>query len=89
MAQKIKLKGVSMDSKNLTAKELEVLQQQKEEELTLMVEAFSNLEDGVPLFDFQNASEEERKAILEQLESFSLTDYDDDIPMDIQAQWQD
>ncbi|MCR2100959.1 hypothetical protein [Campylobacter upsaliensis] len=72
--------------KNLTAKELEILEQEKVKEITLMVEAFSNLEDGVPLFDFENASENERQAILKQLAEFS--NYDEDIPLNIQEEWQ-
>ncbi|MCR2066870.1 hypothetical protein [Campylobacter helveticus] len=74
-----------MENKNLTAKELEALEQEKVRELTLMVEAFSNLEDGVPLFDFENASDEEKQAILKQLAEFS--NYDEDIPENIQEQW--
>lgn len=72
--------------KNLTARELEALEQEKAREITLMVEAFSNLEDGVPLFDFENASEEEQQAILKQLAEFS--NYDEDIPLNIQEEWQ-
>ncbi|EAI8054137.1 hypothetical protein ACRBLZ_000476 [Campylobacter upsaliensis] len=72
--------------KNLTAKELEILEQEKVKEITLMVEAFSNLEDGVPLFDFENASENEKQAILKQLAEFS--NYDEDIPLNIQEEWQ-
>ncbi|WP_270985468.1 hypothetical protein [Campylobacter helveticus] len=74
-----------MENKNLTAKELEALEQERVRELTLMVEAFSNLEDGVPLFDFENASDEEKQAILKQLAEFS--NYDEDIPENIQEQW--
>ncbi|WP_270978302.1 hypothetical protein [Campylobacter helveticus] len=74
-----------MENKNLTAKELETLKQERVRELTLMVEAFSNLEDGVPLFDFENASDEEKQAILKQLAEFS--NYDEDIPENIQEQW--
>jgi len=72
--------------KNLTARELELLEQEKLKEITLMVEAFSNLEEGVPLFDFENASEEEKQAILKQLAEFS--NYDEDIDENIQEQWQ-
>lgn len=72
--------------KNLTARELELLEQKKLKEITLMVEAFSNLEEGVPLFDFENASEEEKQAILKQLAEFS--NYDEDIDENIQEQWQ-
>lgn len=74
-----------MENKNLTAKKLETLEQERVRELTLMVEAFSNLEDGVPLFDFENASDEEKQAILKQLAEFS--NYDEDIPENIQEQW--
>lgn len=74
-----------MENKNLTARELETLEQERVRELTLMVEAFSNLEDGVPLFDFENASDEEKQAILKQLAEFS--NYDEDIPENIQEQW--
>ena len=74
-----------MENKNLTAKELETLEQERVRELTLKVEAFSNLEDGVPLFDFENASDEEKQAILKQLAEFS--NYDEDIPENIQEQW--
>lgn len=74
-----------MDTKDLTAAELELLEKQKEEQITLMVEAYENLEDGVPLFDFENATEEEKEAILKQLAEFS--NYDKDIPEHLQEEW--
>lgn len=50
-----------------------------------MDEAFESLEDGMPLFDLENATEEEKQAILKKFAEFS--NYDEDIPEHIQEEW--
>lgn len=51
-----------------------------------MVEAYESLEDGMPLFDLENATEEEKQAILKKFAEFDDS-WDEGIPEHIQAEW--
>lgn len=76
-----------MDLKNLTGKELALLEKNQ----ALMEEEFLNSDDGIDLFDLSNLDEEERAKEIERImDTFWEfdTSFDSAIPAEIQAQWQ-